>query len=189
MYADECTSNRYRVTYARVLEKMDVTRPPHEVVKVMDPGGHVFDQFVSYEWWPQYCPSCCQLGHMCQEPPPKQPPKPRPENKAPTGDAKKAKQACHHKEGQPQHVQQAGHGKEPVTTQINGNEWHTVRGKSASKNAVVPEEQIVEIENGFVPLSEITFQQVFQVAMHIYNGGQSSGTKGRNVSDPRNPYQ
>ncbi|XP_060186605.1 uncharacterized protein LOC132616012 [Lycium barbarum] len=58
-----------RISYARVLVEMDITTPLPNIVRVMDPSGTTFDQQISYEWKPQYCPTCYQIGHVC---PPKQ---------------------------------------------------------------------------------------------------------------------
>lgn len=43
IYADECTSNIERSSFARVLIEMDVTKPLPQSIKVKDPSGEVFD--------------------------------------------------------------------------------------------------------------------------------------------------
>lgn len=64
--ADDCTSRMKRISYARVLIEMDITMPLPTKLKIMDPNGSIFDQNIDYEWWPKYCPTCCQIGHICK---------------------------------------------------------------------------------------------------------------------------
>lgn len=44
VYADECTTKVERISYARLLVKMDVIRSLPKVIKVKDPTGDVYDQ-------------------------------------------------------------------------------------------------------------------------------------------------
>ncbi|KAJ8536945.1 hypothetical protein K7X08_035346 [Anisodus acutangulus] len=84
IYADECTTKMERISYARVLIEMDVTIPLPNVVQVLDPNGGQFEQEIRYEWKPQYCPTCCQIGHICKpqvEAKKAEPPKPQPAGK------------------------------------------------------------------------------------------------------------
>nr|XP_016437686.1 PREDICTED: uncharacterized protein LOC107763707 [Nicotiana tabacum] len=67
VYADECTTNIDRVSYARMLIEMDVTKPLPESIKARDPMGKIFDQEIKYDWKPVYCPSCLQSGYRCQD--------------------------------------------------------------------------------------------------------------------------
>ncbi|XP_060169363.1 uncharacterized protein LOC132600313 [Lycium barbarum] len=116
--ADECTSKKQRISYSRLLVEMDVTRAPPQYVKVMDAHGKLFDQFVSYEWWPQFCPSCCQIGHICPEKQAKQPqdkPKAWEEKGKNNGGPKKDKQAWQHKGGHPK-------GPQPVQEPVQGTD-------------------------------------------------------------------
>ncbi|XP_059315703.1 uncharacterized protein LOC132066402 [Lycium ferocissimum] len=52
LYADECTTAIERISYARVLVEMDITRPLPNTVQVQDPNGKIFDQAVLYDWKP-----------------------------------------------------------------------------------------------------------------------------------------
>ncbi|XP_060210421.1 uncharacterized protein LOC132637331 [Lycium barbarum] len=65
LFADECTTNQTRISYARMLIKVDVTRPVPDFIPVMDPSGQVFQQQVGFEWKPEYCEKCLKLGHNC----------------------------------------------------------------------------------------------------------------------------
>lgn len=56
IYADECTTSIERISYARILVEMDVTRTLPNMIKVQDPEGQLFDQEVEYDWKPSYCP-------------------------------------------------------------------------------------------------------------------------------------
>ncbi|KAK6784905.1 hypothetical protein RDI58_018360 [Solanum bulbocastanum] len=42
-----------------------LTGPLPQVVKVQDPTGRIFDQGVEYDWVPNYCNACLQVGHDC----------------------------------------------------------------------------------------------------------------------------
>lgn len=66
VYADECTTKVDRISFARVLVEMDVARELPKKIKVEDPNGRVFDQVIQYEWVPEYCTKCMQIGHKCQ---------------------------------------------------------------------------------------------------------------------------
>ncbi|XP_019236661.1 PREDICTED: uncharacterized protein LOC109216895 [Nicotiana attenuata] len=67
IYADACTTRVERISYARILVEMDVTKPLPKQIKVEDPNRREFEQEVWYDWLPQYCTKCLQLGHICQE--------------------------------------------------------------------------------------------------------------------------
>lgn len=56
LYTDDCTTKVGRISYARILVKMDVTRPLPKLIKVEDPNGELLDQEVWYDWKPLYCP-------------------------------------------------------------------------------------------------------------------------------------
>ncbi|KAH0733560.1 hypothetical protein KY289_004748 [Solanum tuberosum] len=66
IYADECTMPVDRISYARLLIEMGITRTLPTELKVEDPNGRSFTQVVQYEWVPIYCSSCLTIGHTCQ---------------------------------------------------------------------------------------------------------------------------
>lgn len=66
LYADECTTQVDRISYARVLIEMDITKAPSKELKVEDPNGMQFTKAITYEWVPIYCLTCLTIGHTCQ---------------------------------------------------------------------------------------------------------------------------
>ncbi|XP_019225431.1 PREDICTED: uncharacterized protein LOC109207009 [Nicotiana attenuata] len=66
LYADECTSNASRISYARVLIEMDISKELPKCIKIQDPSGKEFEQMVEYDWVPQYCRKCLMVGHDCE---------------------------------------------------------------------------------------------------------------------------
>ncbi|XP_070026139.1 uncharacterized protein [Nicotiana sylvestris] len=66
LYTDECISKMERISYARFLVEMNVTKEMPTVLKVMDPKGKVFEQSIHYDWVPEYCHTCLQVGHSCR---------------------------------------------------------------------------------------------------------------------------
>lgn len=67
LYADECTTQASRITFARILVKMDVTKELLKEVKIQGARGKVFEQKVVYEWKLIFCQKCLQVGHICGE--------------------------------------------------------------------------------------------------------------------------
>ncbi|KAH0664989.1 hypothetical protein KY285_026195 [Solanum tuberosum] len=67
LYADECTTKVDRISFARVLIEMDVTRELPRKLKVEEPNGRVFEQEVQYEWVSEYCAKCMQVGLSWKE--------------------------------------------------------------------------------------------------------------------------
>ncbi|KAK4713550.1 hypothetical protein R3W88_019457 [Solanum pinnatisectum] len=55
LYADECTSQVNRISFARILVEVDITRPLPKVIKMHDPKGKVLEQQVWFEWKPIFC--------------------------------------------------------------------------------------------------------------------------------------
>ncbi|XP_058768386.1 uncharacterized protein LOC131642116 [Vicia villosa] len=71
LMTDECTAKKLRVSYARVLIEVDVTKVLKKSVAIRDPKGIKTNQDVEYEWEPAYCKKCDKVGHICKE---KEPP-------------------------------------------------------------------------------------------------------------------
>lgn len=65
MCADECTSRQLRVSFARLLVEIDVTKPLPTSISVEGPDGEVMEQNVIYEWRPPFCSTCNKVGHDC----------------------------------------------------------------------------------------------------------------------------
>ncbi|XP_019258105.1 PREDICTED: uncharacterized protein LOC109236384 [Nicotiana attenuata] len=67
VYADECTTGSIRISYARMLIEMDVTKPLPRIVKLQDPKGKTILQGITYDWEPAFCAKCLKIGHDCNE--------------------------------------------------------------------------------------------------------------------------
>ncbi|XP_010314925.2 uncharacterized protein [Solanum lycopersicum] len=66
IFADECTTKQTRISYARMLVEVNVTKKIPQKITVVDPYGKTFLQDVVLEWRPQYCDKCQKIGHVCQ---------------------------------------------------------------------------------------------------------------------------
>ncbi|KAG5599650.1 hypothetical protein H5410_031020 [Solanum commersonii] len=75
LYADECTTQTSRISFARILVEMDITRILPNVIKIQDPKRRVLEQQVRYEWKLIFCQKCLQVGHSCIAKPGAPPPK------------------------------------------------------------------------------------------------------------------
>ncbi|CAK8576025.1 unnamed protein product [Lathyrus sativus] len=64
---DECTTNRYRISYARVLVEIDITQDLLSEITITYERGEKMQQRVEYEWRPPYCTKCQRIGHKCEE--------------------------------------------------------------------------------------------------------------------------
>lgn len=65
LYADSCTAKQTRISFARILIEVNVTKPLPDEVEVMDPTGRFFQQPVLYDWKPNFCEKCMKIGHDC----------------------------------------------------------------------------------------------------------------------------
>ncbi|XP_021730685.1 uncharacterized protein LOC110697610 [Chenopodium quinoa] len=70
--AYECTSRQLRVSFARMLIEIDITKPLAKSVWVESPKGEMVELTIEYEWTPPYCEKCLKVGHVCPESRPKQ---------------------------------------------------------------------------------------------------------------------
>ncbi|XP_059306326.1 uncharacterized protein LOC132057742 [Lycium ferocissimum] len=78
LFTDECTLKRTRISFARILVEVNITKPLSESINVLDPSGEIFEQQVLYDWRPTFCDRCLQLGHQCPPEEHPKPPQPRP---------------------------------------------------------------------------------------------------------------
>lgn len=72
--ADECTSRQLRISFARVLVDIDITKELKQTIWIEDPDGNLTEQKVIYEWTPPFCKTCNKVGHDCatkRKPPPR----------------------------------------------------------------------------------------------------------------------
>ncbi|XP_058742312.1 uncharacterized protein LOC131614775 [Vicia villosa] len=67
LMTDECTAKKLRVSYARVLIEIDVTKELQQYINIRGPSGELLRQDVEYEWRPQFCTKCNKVGHECKE--------------------------------------------------------------------------------------------------------------------------
>ncbi|CAK8530500.1 unnamed protein product [Lathyrus sativus] len=65
---DECTVNRLRVSYARILVEMDITKELPQTITIGDNEGEKIQQPIEYEWKPLFCSKCQKVGHRCDKP-------------------------------------------------------------------------------------------------------------------------
>ncbi|XP_015060282.1 uncharacterized protein LOC107006173 [Solanum pennellii] len=73
LFADDCTTKQTRISYARMLVEVNVTKAISQKIAVVDSTGKTFMQDVVLEWRPQYCDKFQKIGHLCQvEPEPKE---------------------------------------------------------------------------------------------------------------------
>ncbi|XP_058755867.1 uncharacterized protein LOC131628790 [Vicia villosa] len=66
LVTDECTANRLRVSYARILVEIDITQAPIDEITIKDSEGNRMKQPVEYEWRPKFCHRCQKVGHNCE---------------------------------------------------------------------------------------------------------------------------
>ncbi|CAK8542187.1 unnamed protein product [Lathyrus sativus] len=75
---DECTANRLRVSYARILVEMDIRKELPQIITIGDNEGEKIQQPIEYEWRPLFCSKCQKVGHSCDKPKVTQQWKPKP---------------------------------------------------------------------------------------------------------------
>ncbi|XP_060212233.1 uncharacterized protein LOC132639857 [Lycium barbarum] len=69
MFVDECTAKDTRVSFARMLIEVNITKPLPDKIPVVEPSGRIFSQAVTYEWRPMFCEKCQTIGHKCAHKP------------------------------------------------------------------------------------------------------------------------
>ncbi|XP_074288965.1 uncharacterized protein LOC141614110 [Silene latifolia] len=62
MYADPVTTNKERLSFARLMIEVDVSQKLPEDILLYTPYGQVLQRVV-FEWLPYYCTHCKKLGH------------------------------------------------------------------------------------------------------------------------------
>ncbi|XP_058784538.1 uncharacterized protein LOC131659349 [Vicia villosa] len=67
LVTDECTANKLRVSYARILIEVDVTKEMVKEIAIKDCEGRKLMQPVEYEWKSLYCERCQCIGHKCKD--------------------------------------------------------------------------------------------------------------------------
>ncbi|KAH0706100.1 hypothetical protein KY289_011176 [Solanum tuberosum] len=67
LFLDDCTTKQTRISYARMLIEVDVTKLMPTEITVMDAQGQSFQQVVAFDWKPEYCERCLMVGHNCHK--------------------------------------------------------------------------------------------------------------------------
>lgn len=62
LFTDECTSKKQRVTFARLLIEVDVTKELHKAISIEDINGSNIEQKVHFEWAPLIALNVMLLG-------------------------------------------------------------------------------------------------------------------------------
>nr|XP_016441125.1 PREDICTED: uncharacterized protein LOC107766790 [Nicotiana tabacum] len=62
MYTGRYTADLNKISYARVLVKVDITKPILESIEIDTPSGTI-QQEILYEWKPKFCSECIYFGH------------------------------------------------------------------------------------------------------------------------------
>ncbi|CAJ2631940.1 unnamed protein product [Trifolium pratense] len=65
LVTDECTANKFRISYARILVEVDITQELATEITIKDSEGGRMKQPVEYEWKPTFCDKCQKFGHQC----------------------------------------------------------------------------------------------------------------------------
>lgn len=65
LYADECTTKQLRISFARLLIEVDVTKPLMRSIPIEQDDDTIVEQKVLYEWIPPFCAKCNKVGHNC----------------------------------------------------------------------------------------------------------------------------
>ncbi|KAK4716390.1 hypothetical protein R3W88_014728 [Solanum pinnatisectum] len=66
LYTDGFTAKAEKISYARVLIEVDITKTLPDAIVVETPSGP-WNQSIEYEWRPKFCNHCLKLGHMDAE--------------------------------------------------------------------------------------------------------------------------
>ncbi|XP_058783636.1 uncharacterized protein LOC131658346 [Vicia villosa] len=155
---DECTARKLRISYARVLVEVDITRPIKESVTIRDHSGKEWEQQIEYEWRPKYCQTCLKIGHDC---------------------------ATKKTTGQPKHQQRVWQKKVPAPENKNLEE---VREEAPKKDNIPSEEEWTQVASSrtdkakkkinFTPPKDLIVQNVFTpLGIGVNLVGESSNTK------------
>ncbi|XP_058764837.1 uncharacterized protein LOC131638301 [Vicia villosa] len=67
LVTNECTARKLRVSYARILVEVDITKELFKEITIKDCEGRKLQQPVEYEWKPLYCDRCKSIGHKCKD--------------------------------------------------------------------------------------------------------------------------
>lgn len=83
LVTDECTAHKLRVSYARILVEVDITRKLMDEFTIKDLDGKMIRQKIEYEWRSKFCEKCQKVGHKCGEEVKRKIWKPKPQQREP----------------------------------------------------------------------------------------------------------
>lgn len=63
---NECTTNKYCISYARILVKIDITQEIVKEITIIDKEGEKMQQIVECEWRLPYCTKYHKISHQCE---------------------------------------------------------------------------------------------------------------------------
>jgi len=153
IFADECTTKQTRISYARMLIEVNVSKELPSEIELLDPNGKSFVQDVTYDWKPSYCEKCLMVGHNCLA----KSTQPNPIHKTKVtqnGELKAPAPVDQSKQGT--QVQQPIFQKEPCAHPVVGEELNKQKGIDTQVSPVF------NITN-FPPLSPIVMSNRFEV--------------------------
>ncbi|XP_019264641.1 PREDICTED: uncharacterized protein LOC109242243 [Nicotiana attenuata] len=132
LFADQCTTKQTRVSYARILIEVNVTKKLPTEITVKDPSGRHFQQPIEFEWKPEFCAECLKIGHDCVK------------------EKQLGNQVQYQKNKRPRVVQKW------IPKQQQKDPAVKARGSSSSIKAAAPQQTPVDIitANGFQGLTE-----------------------------------
>lgn len=59
----ECITNQTRISYARMLIEVNITKPLPSEISILEPAGREFKRSVDYDSKPAFCEKCMIVGH------------------------------------------------------------------------------------------------------------------------------
>ncbi|XP_058775694.1 uncharacterized protein LOC131649972 [Vicia villosa] len=69
LVTDECRAHKLRVSYARILVEVDITRKLIHEITIKDLEGRKIRQPIEYEWRPKFCEKCQKGARGFERPP------------------------------------------------------------------------------------------------------------------------
>ncbi|XP_059310817.1 uncharacterized protein LOC132062217 [Lycium ferocissimum] len=154
LFVDECTTKQTRISYARMLIKINVTKPLLSEIEVLGTYGEIFQQAVVYDWKPDFCATCLSVGHDCAKVQANRQPLARVPIQQPQGHAKQHKVQNKRKHKRVVQRWQARGGNDNATTLANVNaqgvlppELREVEDQAVGIQEISTNEHLVDIRN------------------------------------------
>ncbi|XP_058784641.1 uncharacterized protein LOC131659469 [Vicia villosa] len=151
---DECTAQKLRASYARILVEIDATQQMPKEITIQNHEGKKVKQAIKYEWLPKFCGRCQNFGHNCATARTILQWKPKPQQaseeptKGKTAVEPSTELVIESKEDAPEGVVSKLDEQETWSSPKTGSKGHGT-GRTNGKNPVV-----VECSNGFHALGD-----------------------------------